>query len=190
MATAVGAARNRRRESVLGSRLLIPALVLLATLAGLALRLVRWDFQPLWWDEGYSVWFATHTLDQMAALTAQDIHPPLYYALLHGWTLILGAGPLAFRSFSVVAGVLEWNKAFDKAGFANAIEVRQQPDFLNDVTDATAETDGVPIPQAPALHQNFSGRGDAKAVDQLQECGFAASAAAEKGNSFAPMNFE
>ena len=25
-------------------------------------------------------------------------------------------------------GVLEWNKAFEKAGFANAIEVRQQPD--------------------------------------------------------------
>ena len=25
-------------------------------------------------------------------------------------------------------GILEWNKAFEKAGFANAIEVRQQPD--------------------------------------------------------------
>ena len=25
-------------------------------------------------------------------------------------------------------GILEWNKAFEKAGFVNAIEVRQQPD--------------------------------------------------------------
>ncbi len=25
-------------------------------------------------------------------------------------------------------GILEWNKAFERAGFSNAIEVRQQPD--------------------------------------------------------------
>jgi hypothetical protein len=76
------------------------------TLVGLILRVVRLGFQPLWWDEGYSVWFATHSLGQMAALTAEDIHPPLYYALLHGWTLLWGAGPIALRLFSVLCGVL------------------------------------------------------------------------------------
>jgi 4-amino-4-deoxy-L-arabinose transferase-like glycosyltransferase len=75
-------------------------------LAGLALRVVRLNFQPLWWDEGYSVWFATHPLGQMAALTAQDIHPPLYYALLHGWTWLTNTGPVALRLFSVATGVL------------------------------------------------------------------------------------
>jgi hypothetical protein len=78
----------------------------LLTLLALALRVLRLDFQPLWWDEGYSVWFATHPLEQMAALTALDIHPPLYYALLHGWIGPLGAGPVALRLFSVAAGVL------------------------------------------------------------------------------------
>lgn len=77
-----------------------------ATLFGLALRAARLSFQPLWWDEGYSVWFATHPLGQMAALTAQDIHPPLYYALLHGWTLLFGAGPVALRLPSVIFGTL------------------------------------------------------------------------------------
>src|SRR5512135_228648 len=75
-------------------------------LAGLALRVVRLEFQPLWWDEGYSVWFATHSLGQMALLTAQDIHPPLYYALLHGWIRLFGAGPVALRLLSVIFGVL------------------------------------------------------------------------------------
>ena len=42
----------------------------------------------------------------MAALTAQDIHPPLYYALLHGWAALLGTGPTALRLLSVVVGVL------------------------------------------------------------------------------------
>jgi uncharacterized membrane protein len=75
-------------------------------LFGLGLRLAQLSFQPLWWDEGYSVWFATHPLTQMAALTAQDIHPPLYYALLHGWAALLGTGPTALRLLSVIVGVL------------------------------------------------------------------------------------
>lgn len=35
--------------------------------------------------------------------------------------------PYKFRG-AVREGILEWNKAFEKAGFADAIEVRQQPD--------------------------------------------------------------
>lgn len=35
--------------------------------------------------------------------------------------------PYEYRSF-VRSGILEWNKAFEKAGFLDAIEVRQQPD--------------------------------------------------------------
>ncbi len=80
--------------------------LLLLILVALALRVLRLQFQPLWWDEGYSVWFATHTLGQMVALTSLDIHPPLYYALLHGWMLLAGTDPLALRLFSVVAGTL------------------------------------------------------------------------------------
>ena len=80
--------------------------VFLLILLGLGLRLARLSFQPLWWDEGYSVWFATHPLAQMASLTAQDIHPPLYYALLHGWAALLGTGPAALRLLSVAVGVL------------------------------------------------------------------------------------
>ena len=82
------------------------SVLLLLIFLGLGLRLVRLSFQPLWWDEGYSVWFATHPLTQMAMLTAQDIHPPLYYALLHGWAAPLGTSPAALRLLSVAVGVL------------------------------------------------------------------------------------
>ena len=80
-------------------------LLVLFVLVGMALRLIRLDFQPLWWDEGYSVWFAGHPLWEMARLTAADIHPPLYYALLHGWTLALGLSPAPLRLFSVVVSL-------------------------------------------------------------------------------------
>ena len=81
-------------------RFSLGAVVLLA----LALRLLRLGFQPLWWDEGWSVYFAKTTLGSMARLTAVDIHPPLYYALLHFWIALFGASPLALRLLSVLAG--------------------------------------------------------------------------------------
>ena len=89
-----------------GPEHLVTGVVFLLILLGLGLRVAGLSFQPLWWDEGYSVWFATHPLTQMAVLTAQDIHPPLYYALLHGWAATLGIGPAALRLLSVIVGGL------------------------------------------------------------------------------------
>ncbi len=74
-------------------------------LGGLILRLVRLNWQPLWWDEGYSVYFATEPIDRMFWLTANDIHPPLYYLLLHGWYgLINHTDPVVTRLLSVGIG--------------------------------------------------------------------------------------
>lgn len=80
--------------------------VLLFTLIGFALRVQRLDFQPLWGDEGWSFYFATQPLPQLLALTAVDIHPPLYYILLKIWLFGLGVGPETARYFSVVTGTL------------------------------------------------------------------------------------
>lgn len=82
-----------------------PPLLLALILLGLGLRVLRLDFQPLWWDEGYSVWFAGQGLLDMARLTAADIHPPLYYGLLHLWAQFFGFAPLSLRLFSVCASL-------------------------------------------------------------------------------------
>ncbi len=80
--------------------------VVVVTLFAFGLRSLRLNWQPLWWDEGYSVYFATEPLRRMASLTAQDIHPPLYYAVLHGWIGILSdAQPAVVRLFSISVGV-------------------------------------------------------------------------------------
>ena len=78
-----------------------------AALTGLAiaLRVIRLDFQPLWWDEGYSVFFATRDFSTMLARTAVDIHPPLYYAVLQIWILFAGKSDIALRLLSVGIGV-------------------------------------------------------------------------------------
>jgi uncharacterized membrane protein len=77
------------------------------TLAALAVRVLRLEWQPLWWDEGYSVYFASEPLARMLWLTAHDIHPPFYYALLHYWSAIAGGlTPAVLRLLSVLVGVL------------------------------------------------------------------------------------
>ncbi|NOZ48844.1 MAG: phospholipid carrier-dependent glycosyltransferase [Chloroflexi bacterium] len=91
----------QRLRSAPPHRLLLVGIVLLAALG----RGLRLDFQPLWWDEGYSVWFAGQPLLDMIRLTAADIHPPLYYALLHLWTQGMGMSPVVLRSFSIFAGL-------------------------------------------------------------------------------------
>jgi hypothetical protein len=80
--------------------------VILFTLVGFGLRVQRLNFQPLWGDEGWSFYFAGQSLPNLLALTALDIHPPLYYLLLKLWLFLAGTGAEIARFLSVLAGVL------------------------------------------------------------------------------------
>ncbi|MCL7453878.1 MAG: hypothetical protein M8467_12620, partial [Anaerolineae bacterium] len=87
----------RQRGRTAGYQLVLAATILLA----LGLRLARLGFQPLWWDEGWSLYFATTDLATLLERTAVDIHPPFYYLLLQAWTGVLGKGVLSARLLSV-----------------------------------------------------------------------------------------
>lgn len=78
----------------------------LVTFLAFGLRTIRLDLQPLWWDEGWSLYFATADVPAMVARTAIDIHPPFYYLVLHIWTLIAGSSATSVRLFSVLVGTL------------------------------------------------------------------------------------
>ncbi|MBI5876298.1 MAG: glycosyltransferase family 39 protein [Chloroflexi bacterium] len=80
--------------------------LILVLLVAFGLRLAQLTFQPLWFDEGWSVWFGVSSLPKMLERTALDIHPPLYYALLHGWIALADHGEFALRLLSVLTGVL------------------------------------------------------------------------------------
>lgn len=88
-------------RSSLRSGIVLLAILLLA----LGLRLYRLDAQSLWNDEGTSVAVAQRDLATIARDAANDIHPPLYYWLLHGWVGLLGTGEAAVRSLSALLGV-------------------------------------------------------------------------------------
>ena len=75
-------------------------------LLAFGLRVYRLDGQSLWNDEGTSVATAALSLEAIGRAAAADIHPPLYYVLLHFWMPLAGQTEFALRFLSVIAGVL------------------------------------------------------------------------------------
>ena len=59
----------------------------------------------IWYDEAYSILLAEGSPAYIWATTARDVHPPLYYVLLHFWMVLFGNGVLAARSLSALADV-------------------------------------------------------------------------------------
>jgi uncharacterized membrane protein len=80
--------------------------LLLIVLLAFLLRLYRLDHQSLWYDEGFSLYLARLSLGEITARTASDIHPPLYYYLLHLWLGSFGDSEFVLRFFSLVSGLL------------------------------------------------------------------------------------
>ncbi|XHF31249.1 glycosyltransferase family 39 protein [Pseudomonas chlororaphis] len=79
---------------------LIPIL-LLATVV----RFYDLTAAAIWGDEGSSLLLARYSLSGIWTHAAFDVHPPLYFMLLHGWIGVFGDGLLAIRSFSALAGI-------------------------------------------------------------------------------------
>ena len=81
------------------------AVVLLVTLLGAVARFSFIAKSSIWHDEGFSIALATRTPLEIWAGSARDVHPPLYYLLLHFWMSLFGTSQLAVRSLSAVAGI-------------------------------------------------------------------------------------
>ena len=59
--------------------------------------------ENIWFDESYSVSIARHSSSEIWNITGHDVHPPLYYWILHIIWMIFGDQNIAFRLFSVLA---------------------------------------------------------------------------------------
>jgi len=87
-------------------RFLINGLLILVLLLAFGLRLYHIQAQSLWNDEGTSIALAARDLATITEGAAHDIHPPLYYYVLHFWMMLFGNSELAVRSLSALLGTL------------------------------------------------------------------------------------
>ncbi|MCA9936966.1 MAG: glycosyltransferase family 39 protein, partial [Anaerolineales bacterium] len=84
-----------------GYRAVWVAVLLLA----FGLRLHRLEAQSFWNDEGNSARLSERPLHAIIEGTASDVHPPLYYLILHGWRQLVGESEFGLRSFSLFVGL-------------------------------------------------------------------------------------
>lgn len=60
----------------------------------------------IWFDESYSAYLVRGNADEIWNLTAQDVHPPLFYLALKAWASIFGHSDVAMRFMSVFFGLI------------------------------------------------------------------------------------
>lgn len=92
------------------TRALLACILLLA----FALRMAYIQSRPMWYDEAIAVLHASlspaeliyGTVTPVEGAGAANVHPLLYFFLLHGWIDLAGSSPLAVRFLSVVFGML------------------------------------------------------------------------------------
>lgn len=81
------------------------ALLGIILLMAVALRFYHLGAQSLWNDEGTTVALVQRDIPTILRNAAADIHPPLYYLVLHAWVKLTGISEFAVRAFSALAGV-------------------------------------------------------------------------------------
>ncbi|CAI8908015.1 mannosyltransferase [Pseudomonas sp. IT-P253] len=79
---------------------LLPILAL-ATLV----RLYDLTAAAIWGDEGSSLLLSQYSLAGIWSHAAHDVHPPLYFLLLHGWVGLFGDGIFSIRFLSALPGI-------------------------------------------------------------------------------------
>lgn len=85
----------------------IGLILLLIVALGALLRIVNLGADSIWLDEAYSIQFARLPVPQLLDETASsDVHPPLYYLLLHYWIKLCGDTEAAARMLSALFGIL------------------------------------------------------------------------------------
>lgn len=72
-------------------------------LLGIIFILLAAFHEDIWFDESYSVAIANHSFTEIWTITGNDVHPPLYYWMLHILQLLFGSKVILYRIFSVMA---------------------------------------------------------------------------------------
>jgi len=80
--------------------------LLAIVLIGAFLRIYLLGALSVWYDEMFSIVIAKNSLlGTVTAAAAHDVHPPLYYVLLHCWILAFGESDVAIRLLSAIFGI-------------------------------------------------------------------------------------
>lgn len=82
-------------------------LILIAILLiGLFLRVYKLDSESIYLDEGFTIDTSKYDLKKITEITSHDVHPPLYFFIMHYWINLFGDSEFSTRFLSVIFGTL------------------------------------------------------------------------------------
>jgi mannosyltransferase len=95
---------TQRPNGPIPKPILLLALVMIISL-GAALRIIKLGSESLWLDEATSIYMAQESLPEIVQEVSKDVHPPLFYFVLHYWMKVFGDSEFALRFLAVIFGV-------------------------------------------------------------------------------------
>ena len=69
-------------------------------------RFYGFTASAIWCDEGSSLMLSNYPLADIWSHASHDVHPPLYFMLLHGWMAMFGDSLVSVRTLSVLPGIV------------------------------------------------------------------------------------
>lgn len=67
---------------------------------------IKFFVQSFWRDEAFTYLISKKSLGEIAAITAKDFSPPLYYFVIHFWMKLFGSSEIVLRSVSLIFFIL------------------------------------------------------------------------------------
>jgi len=80
--------------------------LLVILLLAVGVRFYSLSKPDIWFDEAFSIMLSAKPPEVIWLLAGRDVHPPLYYMVLHEWMEVFGDSVSAMRSLSALAGVV------------------------------------------------------------------------------------
>ena len=78
-------------KDIVGAALLLAGIVMLGVSVFLCFS------GDIWYDELFTMGLAGQSLSELTAITAADVHPPLYYMIVKGFLSFLDQGEVAWN---------------------------------------------------------------------------------------------
>lgn len=89
----------------MGKKRLFSLLCMLFIAAALLMRIAFITSESLWGDENFTVRFVEGSMGGIIQKTIHDVHPPLYFIVMHFWTGAFGFSEAALRIPSVISSL-------------------------------------------------------------------------------------
>jgi mannosyltransferase len=81
-------------------------IIVILFLINLSFKLINLTYEPIWYDECFSIFYSQGTVDDILFVSTWDINPPFFNLFLHPWVKFFGTSELSMRMVPAILSSL------------------------------------------------------------------------------------